>query len=194
MRVLYLGPFNENMINYLVKCGEEVVQYEEKIFTSSDSILNKIDFIISYRYKYILPDSVATAFKLKIINLHISYLPWNKGADPNLWSFLEDTPKGVTIHYIDTGIDTGNIIAQKKLVFGDDDTLKGTYNTLCEEIEKLFFNQWELIKNCQVESRIQKGQGSYHNLSDKEKYLYLLDKGWDTLVVKLIGKAKETKG
>jgi len=34
-------------------------------------------------------------------------------ADPNVWSFIEKTPKGVSIHYLDAGIDTGDIIAQK---------------------------------------------------------------------------------
>ncbi len=30
--------------------------------------------------------------KKSIINLHISYLPWNKGAYPNVWSFIDETP------------------------------------------------------------------------------------------------------
>ena len=43
----------------------------------------------------------------------MSYLPWNRGADPNFWSILEDTPKGVTIHIMDESIDTGDILYQK---------------------------------------------------------------------------------
>lgn len=46
------------------------------------------------------------------MNLHISYLPWNKGADPNFWSCIDGTPAGVTLHHIDAGVDTGDIIAQ----------------------------------------------------------------------------------
>lgn len=45
----------------------------------------------------------------------MSYLPYNKGTHPNYWSFIENTPKGVMIHEIDKGIDTGNIIVQKKI-------------------------------------------------------------------------------
>ena len=35
--------------------------------------------------------------KGKIINLHISFLPFNRGYYPNLWSHQEGTPSGVTI-------------------------------------------------------------------------------------------------
>ncbi|MBQ3033656.1 MAG: hypothetical protein IJD28_04690 [Deferribacterales bacterium] len=56
------------------------------------------DFIISFGYHYMVHKDIVKKFENKIINMHISYLPWNRGADPNLWSILENTPKGVTIH------------------------------------------------------------------------------------------------
>jgi len=43
-------------------------------------------------------------------------LPYNKGSHPNFWSFIENSPKGVSIHEIDEGIDTGKLIASKKLL------------------------------------------------------------------------------
>ena len=51
--------------------------------------------------------------QIPIVNLHKAYLPYNKGAHPNFWSFAENTPSGITIHVIDSGIDTGNIIYRK---------------------------------------------------------------------------------
>ena len=55
--------------------------------------------------------------KNNIINLHISYLPYNRGAHPNFWSFVENTPSGVSIHQVDSGIDTGKIVIQKQINF-----------------------------------------------------------------------------
>ena len=43
--------------------------------------------------------------KRPIVNLHISYLPFNRGSHPNYWSFVENTPKGVSIHEIDEQIE-----------------------------------------------------------------------------------------
>ena len=44
-------------------------------------------------------------YKLRIL----SYLPFNRGKNPNVWSIIESTPCGATIHKIDEKIDTGKI-------------------------------------------------------------------------------------
>ena len=47
------------------------------------------DLIISFGYKHIIKKEVISNSNIPIINLHISYLPWNKGAHLNFWSFNE---------------------------------------------------------------------------------------------------------
>jgi methionyl-tRNA formyltransferase len=118
-------------------------------------------------------------------------LPWNRGADPNLWSFLEDTPKGVSIHYIDEGIDTGDIIVQKELFFNKKaETLASTYKKLNTEIIELFKMYLEPIIKGKIVRNKQLLPGSFHKITDKEPFQYLIsDKGWETSVESLIGKA-----
>ena len=156
---------------------------------------NNIEMIISYGYRHIIKKSIIEYVKGNIINLHISYLPWNRGADPNLWSFLENSPKGVTIHYIDEGIDTGDIITQKKIDFSSScNTLKKTYNMLHDEMISLLNSVWLDIKAGNNARVVQIPGGSFHKLLDKEKYSYLLaDKGWDTDISTLKGKAVADK-
>ena len=167
---------------------DDTVFTEEQVHPDS-AIIKDVDFLISYRYRYILPGELLKKFTGKAINLHISFLPWNRGADPNLWSFLENTPKGVTIHYINSGIDTGDIIAQKKLEFNEKDTLRSTYERLSDEVISLFKDVWLDIRNGKVKHFPQPARGSFHKTADKEKYLYLLSKGWDTPVSDIISKA-----
>lgn len=152
---------------------------------------NKIDFAVSYRYRHIVSEPVIEFLNGKIINLHISLLPWNRGADPNLWSFLEDTPKGITIHYIDKGLDTGDIIIQKELFSqSENETLETSYAKLNFEIIELFRQVWPLILNDTAPRYKQPLGGSVHTLKDKENYMYLLaDKGWKTPVCFLKDKA-----
>ena len=123
--------------------------------------------------------------------MHISLLPYNKGADPNLWSYLENSPKGVTIHKIDKGLDTGDIILQKKVQDDiENDTLKTSYDRLIQEIVKLLADNAEDILNNKITAHKQQGTGSIHYLKDKEKYIYLLESaGYDTPVKELAGKA-----
>lgn len=152
---------------------------------------NSIDFAVSYRHRHLIRKPIIECLKGNIINLHISLLPWNRGADPNLWSFLEDTPKGVTIHYVDEGLDTGDIIVQKEVFFDySDETLATTYQKLNEEILELFKCEWPSISAGKTTRQKQPVGGSFHSLKDRKRFEYLLaEKGWDTPVTTLVGKA-----
>ena len=114
------------------------------------------DIIISFGYKKLLKTKVIKAVRRPIINLHMSYLPYNRGAHPNYWSFIDNTPRGVTIHEIDTGIDTGNIIIQKKIKLNIISrklcTFKKTYNYLLKSLEKLFMDNFKMIINNKYKS------------------------------------------
>src|SRR6202035_5691563 len=117
MNVLFLGPSESAVLEFLKTAEPNVVQTMDPL----DELLfdeHPVDLLIAHGYRHIIKPSVLDRFPRRAVNLHISYLPWNRGADPNLWSFIENTPKGVSIHYLDAGIDTGDIIAQKAVDFG----------------------------------------------------------------------------
>lgn len=104
-----------------MKAREKVHIYSGRL--AIEQIRNlKPEFIISYNYKYIITQDIIDFMMGNIVNLHISYLPWNRGANPNFWSFMDDTPKGVSIHYINSGLDKGAIAFQKKIELSDEET------------------------------------------------------------------------
>ena len=115
MRTLWLGPVSEEAKRYLDSKNDEVFFTQDPVGPDS-VVLQKSDFIVSFGYRHILPLGVLQCYLKRAINIHISYLPWNRGADPNLWSFLEDTPKGVSIHYLTEKIDAGDILCQEEIV------------------------------------------------------------------------------
>jgi len=190
LNVLVLKNTTTPISAVLKDYGESVIEFSNSIDIKF-LVDNMIEFIVSHNYRHIIKPDVIDFMKDRIINLHISLLPWNRGADPNLWSFLEDTPKGVTIHFIDYGIDTGDIIAQKEVIFeNENETLRTTYLKLQDEIVSLFKETWPLIKNCTYNRTKQPPGGSFHKTNDKAKYEYLLTKGWDTPIKQIIGVAK----
>ena len=73
------------------------------------------DIGVSVLLGYILRRELLDCFPSGCINLHTSFLPWNRGAHPNVWSIVDRTPAGATLHFIDDGIDTGEIIAQSEV-------------------------------------------------------------------------------
>ena len=121
---------------------------------------------------HIVPEEPLSFMKGNIINLHISCLPWNRGKYPNLWSFLENTPKGVTIHRMEKGIDTGDILYQREMSFDETkETLASTYRKLNEEIVRLFQEHWTEIWEGSYPVTPQQGKGSYHSLKDMKELL-----------------------
>ncbi|HEY4231081.1 MAG TPA: formyltransferase family protein, partial [Thermoanaerobaculia bacterium] len=56
---------------------------------------------VSVMFGYMLRAPIRSLFPRECINLHPAYLPWNRGAYPNVWSIVERTPAGTTLHYVD---------------------------------------------------------------------------------------------
>jgi methionyl-tRNA formyltransferase len=179
MNVLFLGPSDSAIFDFLKSAESHVVQTMEPL-DHAFLDLQSPDLLISHGYRHIIKPSVLDRFPRRAVNLHISYLPWNRGADPNLWSFIENTPKGVSIHYLDAGIDTGDIIAQKLVDIGAGETLRTTYARLQAEIAQLFAEHWSRICAGTCHAVKQTEAGSFHRVADHKKVAHVLTKGWDT--------------
>ena len=149
----------------------EVVLYHDKI---TPEYIKELDpeIVISYNYSHIVKEDVIELLGDRIINLHCSLLPWNKGASPNIWSFIEDTPKGVTIHVLEKGLDTGRLLLQEEVSFDEDtETLATSYNKLQETIVDLLCSNFDDILAGNIIPVEQKGEGSYHRTSDLKALL-----------------------
>jgi len=136
--------------------------------------------VISYGYRHILKQNVIKGFKCPIFNLHISYLPYNRGAHPNFWSFYDNTPNGVTIHLIDSGVDTGPIVKQKYVNFKEsDDTFVKTYAVLIESMENLFLEFLPTLLTDTWTSKKQRGIGTHHYVRELPSNF----SGWDANII-----------
>ncbi|GAB3459656.1 hypothetical protein GCM10027321_17900 [Massilia terrae] len=172
-RVLFLGynEFDTPIINAIVEKNHEVWHTDQKISTTQG-----FDLVISFGYRHILRRDVISSSNAPIVNLHISYLPYNRGAHPNFWSFFDGTPSGVSIHLIDEGVDTGAVVVQRYVNFlKQEKTFAQTYTRLVREIESLFVENLDAILTKSFEVTPQRGKGTYHKLSD----LPVEFSGWD---------------
>lgn len=144
---LFLGYDNKktSLIKFLKSNKIKVTLHRNKTLTYA--VAKKYDIIISFGYRRIVAKEIIAKLNRPIVNLHISYLPYNRGAHSNFWSFINKTQKGVAIHEIDHGIDTGNIIFRKKIKFriNNESTFASTYKILILEIEKLFKKKYKSI-------------------------------------------------
>ena len=119
-------------------------------------ILKKIapDIIISMICQ-ILKDFIFTIPRLGTINIHAGFLPKFRGTDCRRWAILKGGDVGVSIHFIDSGVDTGDIIVRKKIKIIPGDTIgdvaersyyEGRYLALTEAIKRIKNNTVRRIK------------------------------------------------
>ena len=105
------------------------------------------DLGISAFFGYILKPEVFEMPRLGCINLHTAYLPWNRGWHTNVWPIVDGSPAGVTIHFIDAGVDTGDIIVQRRTTVEWTDTGASLHEKLNRDMLALFKESWPLIKS-----------------------------------------------
>lgn len=180
-----------------LKLTQKIEKTRFKIRVFSDKVEKeqimdlKPKLIISYNYRYIIHKEVIQCMHGHIINLHISLLPWNRGANPNFWSFYENTPKGVTIHLVDEHLDTGDIIFQKECDFDvQEETFASSYDRLQNEIQELLLEHLEDIIEWKVFPRKQIGQGTYHIGKDLEMLKKTVGFNWNENIVDVIQRMK----
>jgi methionyl-tRNA formyltransferase len=147
-------------------------------------------FAVVHGYRVILRRPVLERLPDRVVNLHISYLPFNRGADPTLWSVIEDTPAGATIHYVDEGVDTGDVIVQRRVALADGDTLATAYAALQDALAELFRAHWPAIRAGTCPRTPQEGEGSSHRVTERATVEHLLTAGWDTPVGVLRGRLR----
>lgn len=169
--VLFLTN-NDNtndLYEWLIAQGEKVYRITNKISLKMIEQLEPV-FIISFNYRHLVPGEVLKAMPGKVINLHTSYLPYNRGSSPNFFSFYEDTTKGVTIHLMSEGLDTGDILCRKELEFDESkESFASSYEKLLVEMKELFKANWEDIKAGKIAPKKQEGEGTYHRMKELQE-------------------------
>jgi methionyl-tRNA formyltransferase len=97
---------------------------------------------ISASFTAILKPSVLDIFPKGCINLHSALLPYNRGWHTNVWPIVDRTPAGATIHYMDAGVDTGDIVAQRQVAVEATDTGGLLHEKITRDLVDLFKETW----------------------------------------------------
>lgn len=141
---------------YALEKGLKVFQ-PEKITNNTEfkdeiKMLNP-DLVCVVSYGVILPKSFLKIPKYGCINVHPSMLPKYRGAAPIQWAILNgDETTGVTIMYLDEGMDSGDIIVQEEVSIDPDETTGELWNRLSSIGAKLLKESVDKINNGTVKS------------------------------------------
>lgn len=165
---------------------------KEKIFQDLVSI-RKRTIIFLLGCNYVFPREVIHNGNLSIINYHNSLLPKHPGRNAEAWAIYEqDSTTGITWHYVEEGIDAGNIIIQREIQL--DDSLSSF--SLLRLQNQLAFDTFKLIINDLLLGKIR----SYKQNKELRGRLHLsteipnggfLETTWDILKIKAFLRAMD---
>lgn len=127
------------------------------------------DLFISVASPIIFKQEIINIPKLDCINIHNAPLPNYRGMLPNFWQMYHGEKKiGITVHRIETGIDTGAIISQHYVVIESDETLDHLIRKTKKENAKLIINVIEDFRSGHIKYQKMEGEGSYFTFPSRK--------------------------
>ncbi|WP_458189227.1 methionyl-tRNA formyltransferase [Haladaptatus sp. NG-WS-4] len=105
-----------------------------------------------------------------VLNVHSSLLPHYRGVSPSFWSLLNDEEKtGVSVHYMDENIDTGDVILQEELEIHPDDTLHTLNSRVAQHGSTVLHESLRQISEGVVDpTPTDPSKGSYYSMPTRE--------------------------
>ena len=173
----FKGDFVACLDSPIIKSGIQFVNRHDWVAS-----LDQFDWVASFGFRYKVPKWFLDKLPHRCINIHISLLPWNKGAYPNVWAHLENTPHGITIHEMDEGLDTGPCLVQTIVHpdVGPATTFRDTWSCLMDVATDTFCKSWRDVKAGVYPPLQQKPGGSSHVRCELGSVADCLPQLWDT--------------
>jgi methionyl-tRNA formyltransferase len=132
---------HEHKIDYLINSNINKPEFIDKLQSY------QLDLLVSMSFNQIFKKDILSIFSNKVINCHAGKLPFYRGRNILNWVLINDEKEyGITVHYIDEGIDTGNIILQKTYPISDEDNYSTLLENSYEECGVLLLNAIKNIK------------------------------------------------
>lgn len=105
------------------------------------------ELIVIADFNQLIPKNIIEIPPLGCLNMHPSLLPKYRGRAPVNWAIINgETETGLTIHFIDEGMDTGDILIQERIEIKETDTIKTIHEKMFEAYPKLLRQSLRLIK------------------------------------------------
>ena len=142
LRHTAVGDFaNELGLNFI-----PVESLKDDLFqTQLRSLSPDLFVVVAFR---ILPNAVLKIPKIGSVNLHTSLLPKYRGAAPIQHALLNgDKETGITTFFIESEVDTGAILLQKKIRIGDEDNFGSLTEKMAEEGSALLLKTLNQLEN-----------------------------------------------
>jgi len=106
------------------------------------------DLFVSMSFDQIFKNEINNLPRLGIINCHAGKLPFYRGRNILNWALINDENEfGITVHFIDEGIDTGDIILQRTFPINETDNYRTLLEKAYEGCAQILFDAIKQLQN-----------------------------------------------
>lgn len=150
-----------------VPCFQPVNKNELAQLVANHNFQSSCGVVVDYGV--LIPAEVIATFPKGIVNCHYSLLPQWRGADPVRAAILSGQPTtGVSLMLIDTGLDTGPLLATSKVKIDKNENVTSLYQKLIAAGNKLLLETLPAYLDGKVQFQPQPGSASYAPKLSKE--------------------------
>ncbi len=153
--VVFLGTNEVGREVYDWLCDRESVAVRAML-TEADQLDLVADLdpevVVAVGFRHIVPPETLAVPEKGCLNLHPGLLPETRGFNPNVWSIVEDRPAGATLHYMDEGVDTGDVLARQRVETRFDDTGRDLYERIEKACFEVFTETWPDVESGDAEA------------------------------------------
>jgi methionyl-tRNA formyltransferase len=128
------------------------------------------DVIVVIGYQFFLPDEFLKIPPMGVLNFHTSLLPRHCGRHPGFWTiWYGDKQSGMAVHFMDSGLDTGEIAYKSYVPVKDGDTVDSLYDRIWKSDESIVKQLLDDVEDDCVPKTPQKKSDYTYNYVPHEK-------------------------
>jgi methionyl-tRNA formyltransferase len=154
VEIKFIIPRTDSLDQTLLKyAANNNIPFHKGVKINSDEFYElaksyECDLFVSMSFNQIFKERITNLPPLGTINCHAGKLPFYRGRNILNWVLINDeTDFGITVHFIDEGIDTGDIILQKTYPITDSDNYQSLLLVAYQECASVLYDSIKLLQN-----------------------------------------------
>ena len=173
---LVIAPYYDNLIYKRLEntCLRNGITFKRYKIINSLEVYASVkevhpDLCVISHFERLIKKPLLDIPPMGFINLHPSLLPYYRGMSPQHWPIINgDKEAGITVHYVDEGVDTGNIILQRKFPLSGNEYVNDLQKRWLEEYKTIMVEAICKIVNGEPSFSQSELKGSYYDKLTEE--------------------------
>lgn len=170
-------PYDDKAYNMLKStCNRNNIPIIQANKINSEEVISRVkecepNLCVIAHFERIIKSELLKIPKLGFINLHPSLLPYYRGLAPQHYPIINGEKEvGITVHYVDEGTDTGDIILQKRYPLSEDAYVADLHMLWMREYKTIVVEAIDLIMNQAPVIKQPKEEGSFYSKMEPKPY------------------------